>query len=111
MRRKYIIDPNKQELDEEQMHPSKILGYDHDIIGSHLFTKGAFDIAEKEFRRAVYLNPYELRFKMHLASSLYMLKKYQKAEELSLKILEIDPKNSEAHKILESLNEQQGQRT
>jgi thioredoxin-like negative regulator of GroEL len=37
----------------------------------HLVERGAYKIAETQLRRAIWLNPFEARFKTHLAWCLY----------------------------------------
>ena len=56
---------------EEALRPCAMLGYDRDRLAMHLLERGAFEIAETQFRRAVWLNPFEPRFEMHLAWCLY----------------------------------------
>jgi Flp pilus assembly protein TadD len=57
------------------------LGYDRDALGMHLVEYGACEIAESQFRRAIWLNPFEPRFKVHLAWCLY--KEARHAEALA----------------------------
>jgi tetratricopeptide (TPR) repeat protein len=64
---------------EELLRPCPYLGYDHDRIGVHCLAKEAFEIAEKSFRRAIWLNPYEPRFVLHLAHALLRRKRYDEA--------------------------------
>ncbi len=66
---------------EELLRPCHYLGYDHDRIGVHCLGKDALAIAEKSFRRAIWLNPYEPRFVLHLAHALFRLKRYREAVE------------------------------
>ena len=104
--KRYIIDPEVQRLKEEHMRPSQCLGYDHEAIAVHLIKISAYEIAEAELRRAVYLNPYENRFKVHLAMCLWKLKKTEEAEDLVVKVLEKEPENAKAKEILEILKEE-----
>jgi thioredoxin-like negative regulator of GroEL len=48
----------------------------------HLVEREAFEVAEAQLRRAVWLNPYEPRFKVHLAWCLCRQKRYSEAREL-----------------------------
>lgn len=64
---------------EELLRPCPYLGYDHDRIGVHCLGKEAFEIAENSFRRAIWLNPYEPRFVLHLAHALLRRKRYAEA--------------------------------
>lgn len=70
---------DKDERRENAMRPSSFLGYDRDEIGEHLMGRGAFNIAESQFRRAAWLNPFEPLFKEHLAWSLFQQERYVEA--------------------------------
>jgi len=61
---------DRGERREEALRPSRCLGYDRDALGVHLLSCGAYELAASQFRRAVWLNPYEPRFKEHLAICL-----------------------------------------
>jgi hypothetical protein len=67
MRKARITSPHADEQKEERMRPSRFLGYSRDSLGMHALQEDMLDIAESQFRRATYLNPYEPRFKQHLA--------------------------------------------
>jgi len=56
---------------EEALRPCRYLGYDRDALAKYLLGRGAYEIAESQFRRAIWLNPFEQRFKTHLAWCLY----------------------------------------
>jgi len=56
---------------EELLRPSRYLGYDRDKLGVYLMSRGAYGIAESQFRRAIWLNPFEYRFVVHLAWCLF----------------------------------------
>lgn len=62
---------DRGERREEALRPSRYLGYDRDALGVHLVSREAYEIAESQFRRAVWLNPFQPRFKAHLAWCLY----------------------------------------
>ena len=64
---------------EELLRPCPYLGYDHERIGVHCLVKEAFGIAERSFRRAIWLNPYEPRFVLHLAHAVIRQKRYEEA--------------------------------
>jgi predicted Zn-dependent protease len=64
---------------EELLRPCPYLGYDHDHVGVHCLAKGAVAIAEKSFRRAIWLNPYEPRFVVHLAHALVRQNRWNEA--------------------------------
>lgn len=62
---------DRAERREEALRPCRYLGYDRDALALHLLSCEAFEIAEAQFRRAIWLNPFEPRFKAHLAWCLY----------------------------------------
>lgn len=64
---------------EELLRPCSLLGFDHDRIGVHCLARGAYGIAEKEFRRAIWLNPYRPEFLLHLAHALFRQKRYEES--------------------------------
>ncbi len=69
----------RDERRENLLRPSRHLGYDRDAIAMHLMGREAFTIAEPQFRRAVWLNPYEPLFKAHLAWCLFRQHRYAEA--------------------------------
>ena len=71
MPRKGVDNRGRDERREDALRPCGLLGYDRDRLAMHLLERGAFEIAETQFRRAVWLNPFEPRFKTHLAWCLY----------------------------------------
>ncbi len=64
---------------EELLRPCPYLGYDHDRIGVHCLSREAYGIAERSFRRAIWLNPYEPGFRLHLAHALFRQKRHEEA--------------------------------
>ncbi|MBN1900189.1 hypothetical protein JW926_02535 [Candidatus Sumerlaeota bacterium] len=76
------------EMREEALRPCPILGYDRDALGLHLYSRNAYKLAETQFRRAVWLNPEEPRFKEHLAKCLLRQGKNEEAEILLQSIRE-----------------------
>lgn len=66
---------------EELLRPCPYLGYDHDQIGVHCLVYDASGVAERCFRRAIWLNPYEPRFLLHLAHALKRQKRYEEVLE------------------------------
>src|SRR3990172_2720650 len=64
---------------EELLRPCPYLGYDHDRIGVHCLSREAYGIAERSFRRAIWLNPYEPEFHLHLANALFRQKRHEEA--------------------------------
>jgi tetratricopeptide (TPR) repeat protein len=85
---------DKNERREELLRPSRYLGYDRDGLGMYLLSRGAYKIAESQFRRAIWLNPFEVRFVGHLAWCLYKQGSYKEAknyiDQLNLKGEDID---------------------
>ena len=65
---------------EERLRPSRFLGYDRDRIGLFLLSKELYGVAEAQFRRAAYLNPYEGAFSQHLAWALFKQSTYKEAK-------------------------------
>jgi Flp pilus assembly protein TadD len=85
---------------ENLLRPNPFLGYDHDTVASHLLKQHAYALAEGEFRRAVYLNPFEAAFKGHLAWCLYRQKRFEEAREWVVQALEQDPESGPFRQIL-----------
>jgi Flp pilus assembly protein TadD len=54
----------------------------------HLMSREAFWIAEPQFRRAAWLNPFEPGFKNHLAWCLYREGKFAEARQWAQKALD-----------------------
>lgn len=82
----------RQERKEDLLRPSRYLGYDHHALAVHLFSRGAHHLAEKEFKRAVWLNPFEVSFKINLCWCLIRTGSVEEARDLSREILELSPK-------------------
>ena len=64
---------------EELLRPCPYIGFDHDRIGVHCLSREAYGIAEQSFRRAIWLNPYEPGFHLHLAYALFRQKRHEEA--------------------------------
>jgi len=92
---------DRNERREEILRPNPWLGYDRDSVAVHLVSRGAYDIAESQLRRAIWLNPYEPRFKQHLAWCLYKAKRFAEAKEWAIKTLEQDPENPDSQRLLD----------
>lgn len=75
-----------QIIREEVLRPCRYLGYDRDEIGCYLLAREAFDLAESQFRRAAYLNPYEPMFRIHWAVALTHLNHLAEAHDLLVAI-------------------------
>lgn len=72
---------------EELLRPSRYLGYDHDAMGVYFLGREAFRLAESEFRRAVWLNPYDATFRTHWAIAMLRLGRMTEARTLLEEIL------------------------
>ena len=81
---------------EDLLRPSHYLGYDRDQLGVYFVERGAMKLAESQFRRAVWLNPYEPVFKVHWAGSLLALGQMEEARSLIQEVLEKNPENAAA---------------
>lgn len=81
MRKNKALKQDRNNRKEELLRPSRYLGYDRDELGMYLLSRGAYKIAETQFRWAVWLNPYEYRFVCHLAWCLYRQGRYKEAKQ------------------------------
>ena len=81
---------------EEILHPSPYLGYDRDQLGVHLLSREAFELAESQFRRAAWLNPYEPAFRLHWAEALLRLGRNEQARGLLRDLLLHNPADAGA---------------
>jgi hypothetical protein len=95
---------------EELMRPSRFLGYDRDSLGMYAMTKEIFGVAESQFRRSVYLNPYEPRFKQHLAWCLHKEGTFEEAGEWIEKTLAQRPDDNDSRVILSKIHERMAER-
>jgi len=94
-----------REAREDLLRPHPRLGYDRDQLALYLMSRHVFEIAETQFRRAIWLNPYEPAFKAHLAECLHHMSRYPEARELAVKSLEQDPNSTECRKLLGMIDE------
>ena len=81
MPRKSVDKRDADERREDALRPCGYLGYDRDALGMHLVSREAYRIAESQFRRAMWLNPFEPQFRIHLAWSLYKQARLAEAME------------------------------
>lgn len=86
---------------EEALRPCPFLGYDRDQLGVHLLSRDALELAESQFRRAVWLNPYEPWFKLHWATALLALKRMAEARQLLGELVVEDSCTDEARRLLQ----------
>jgi Flp pilus assembly protein TadD len=98
MGKRKALRKSREERREEVLRPCPYLGYDHDQLGAYLMERGAFRIAEAEFRRAVWFNPYEASFKTHLAASLFWQGRCGEAKDWIAKALTQRPGDKEAER-------------
>lgn len=89
-----------QKTREDILRPHPRLGYDRDQLALYLMSRHVLEVAEAEFRRAIWLNPYEPAFKVHLTECLYHMRRYTEARELVVRSLEENPDNLECRKLL-----------
>jgi|GEM_PF-1838056 tetratricopeptide (TPR) repeat protein len=97
--------PDFQERRENAMRPSKYLGYDHDRMGLYFMEREAFAIAETEFRRAIWLNPFDPGFQAHLAVCLFQLRRHGEAGNLAREILHVYPDREDMKDLLKLVAE------
>jgi Flp pilus assembly protein TadD len=108
MQKARVTSPHLDEQNEERMRPSRFLGYNRDRLGTYALQKDMLDVAESQFRRATYLNPYESRFKQHLAWALYKQEKYSEARRFILEALDQKPYDEDNRHILAKVEEKIG---
>jgi tetratricopeptide (TPR) repeat protein len=90
----------QKKLREEALRPCSLLGYDHESLANYLISRDSFRIAESILKRAIWLNPFEPRFKKRLAECLLFEKKYSDAHECITRVLEQNPDDNESKNIL-----------
>jgi tetratricopeptide (TPR) repeat protein len=108
MPRKKKDNLSQDERKENALRPCPYLGYDRDELGMYLLSRGAYKIAESQFRRAVWLNPFEPAFKEHLAWCLYKLGRDIEAYDWATKVLSLDPDSLENKHLIELLERKLG---
>jgi len=97
---------DREERKEETLRPSPYIGYNRDKLAIYLLSRKAYKIAESQFMRAIWLNPYEPVFKQHLAACLYQDGRYTEAKEWILKALKQKPDDTESRNILELIEQE-----
>jgi cytochrome c-type biogenesis protein CcmH/NrfG len=105
MSRRIVDTPGRNERREDALRPNPYLGYGRDHLALHLMHRGALGIAESQFRRAVWLNPYEPAFKAHLAECLYRRHDYAEARDWAAKALDQDPGNAGCRELLSMIEQ------
>jgi Flp pilus assembly protein TadD len=100
-KRKEINKKDRLEIREETLRPSPSLGYGRDKLAMHLIKHEAYDFAEPQLRRAIWLNPFEPAFKQHLAWCLYKQKRFAEARIWVKKAIEQEPNEINNQQMLE----------
>jgi Flp pilus assembly protein TadD len=108
MRKARVTSPQRNDQEEEQMRPSRFLGYNRDTLGMHALQNEMFEVAESQFRRAAYLNPYEFRFKQHLAWALYKQGKFSDARQFIMLAIDQAPRDKDNRQLLMKVEEKIG---
>jgi len=88
MVKKRVDNRDENERREDALRPDSHLGNDRDVLAMHLMSREAFWIAEPQFRRVIWLNPFEAEFKNHLAWCLYRQNKIAEARDWARKALD-----------------------
>jgi tetratricopeptide (TPR) repeat protein len=96
---------DQNERREDALRPNPYLGYDRDALGMHLFSREAYEIALTQFRRAVWLNPFEPEFKKHLAHCLYKLGRYSEALQWLSKLPDSEKTDEGSHTLLKLIED------
>jgi len=96
---------DKNERREDALRPSRYLGYDRDALGIYLLSREAYEIAETQFRRAIWLNPFEPKFKKHLALCLYKLGRYTEALQWLSKLPDNEKTDEGSHTLLKLIED------
>jgi len=102
-KKRYRCDQNERR--ENALRPSRYLGYDRDALGMHLLSREAYEIAETQFRRAIWLNPSEPEFKKHLALCLYKLGRYAEALQWLSKLSDNKKMDEGSHILLKLIED------
>jgi cytochrome c-type biogenesis protein CcmH/NrfG len=72
--------------------------------GNLCLTRGAYDKAEEEFRKALSRDPQNTQIMHSLGNSLYHAGKYKEALKIFEKIISLDPADSSARAIIDELS-------
>jgi len=99
MSKKKIDKRDRDERREDILRPCPYLGYDRDDLATYLLSRGACEIAETQFRRAIWLNPFEAMFKVHLAWCLYKEGRYAEARQWITEAMKQEPNNQVCQRI------------
>jgi len=102
-RKSHRVTKDPEEWREDFLRPCPYLGHGRDQLALYLMSHEAYAIAESQLRRAIWVNPFEKAFKIHLAECLCRMHRYAEAQELVLKCLEQDPNNVDCRSLLEKI--------
>lgn len=94
---------DRETLREEALRPSPYLGYGQLNLGIYFLQHKAFKLAEGQFRRAIFLNPYEPLFLYELAVCLYEQGRLEEARELALAVPKTEKLKTPVHELLKLL--------
>ena len=81
---------------EEALRPCAYIGYDRNKMGLYFMDREAYELAESQFKRAIWLNPYEAAFKLNYAVLLFRCKRFDEAKQVVADVLGEDPKSRAA---------------
>ena len=95
---------DRAERREDALRPCRFLGYDRDALAVYLLSREAYEIAEIQFRRAIWLNPFEPRFKGHLAWCLHKQGRHAEAADC-LKGITADEVDRELEGIIQMIEQ------
>jgi Flp pilus assembly protein TadD len=79
---------SREERRENVLHPCTHLGYDRDSLALYFIEREAFALAEEQLKRAIWLNPFEPEFKVHIAWCLYRMGRFPEARDWVRKALD-----------------------
>ena len=94
-----LTSAERQERKEDALRPSRFLGYDREAVALYLFARGAYSLAEAQFRRMVWLNPFESRFYNGLVQCLLAQNRKGEAEQCAREALARFPRNIELKRV------------
>ena len=81
-RRQDLSSAELQERREDLLRPSPWLGYSRETLAVHFMSRGAYELAEGQLRRMVWLNPFEPRFAERLGRCLLAQGKLPEARKV-----------------------------
>lgn len=107
-KRKARLPQDMETRREEILRPSRFLGYSHDQLGIYFIERHAFELAELELRRAIWLNPFEPTFKVHLALALQRQHRSEEARQIVQEVLNQHPNHAEALFVAQQIENDSG---